>query len=217
MRKYIAEGVGTFLLVFAGTGAIVIDGVSGGKIGHPGIALTFGLVVMTLIYALGDISGAHFNPAVTTGFWLARRLPGREVAPYLTSQILGSLAASGLLRLLFADAAGLGATNPSGSAAQSLILEVIMTAFLMLVILNVSEGAKEKGIMAGVAIGGAIAVDALFGGPISGASMNPARSIAPALVGGAIENLWIYLVGPVAGAILAVLLARLLKEKAVSA
>lgn len=212
MRKPLAEFIGTFILVFAGTGAIVIDDVSGGKIGHPGIALVFGLVVMVLIYALGDISGAHFNPAVTLGFWVARRFPSRWVAPYIASQVAGALFASLLLRILFANASGLGATNPSGPAWQSAILEVVMMAFLMLVILNVSEGSKEKGIMAGVAVGGAIAVDALFGGPISGASMNPARSLAPALVAGSMKHVWIYLVAPLAGSLLAVVTARLLKE-----
>lgn len=213
MRKIFAEFIGTFVLVFAGTGAIVIDGVSGGKIGHPGVALTFGLVVMVLIYALGDISGAHFNPAVTAGFWLARRFPGRAVAPYIAAQLGGALLASLLLKLLFPESATLGATHPSGPVWQSAILEVVMTAFLMLVILNVSEGSKEKGIMAGVAVGGAIAVDALFGGPVSGASMNPARSLAPALASGSLGDVWIYIAAPLAGSALAVVAAALLKER----
>ena len=203
LRKCLAETIGTFGLVFAGTGAIVIDGVSGGKVTPVGIALTFGLVVMAMIYAVGDISGAHLNPAVTCGFWLARRFPGRSVVPYIGSQLLGALAASGLLAALFKHPT-LGATLPAGSDGQSLVLEIVLTALLMFVILNVALGAKETGVMAGAAIGAVIGFEALFAGPICGASMNPARSIAPALVSSRIDHLWVYIAGPLAGAALGV-------------
>ncbi len=203
-QRLLAECLGTFALVFAGTGAITINEVSGGMVSHVGIALTFGLVVLATIYAIGDVSGAHINPAVTLGFWFAGRLERRRVFPYISSQCLGALLASGILRLLFRDHLTLGATQPSGSSAQSFFLEVILTWFLMFVILSVSSGSKEKGLMAGVAIGSVIALEALLGGPISGASMNPARSLAPALVTGQLSHLWIYLSAPVLGALVAV-------------
>ena len=213
MKKYFAELLGTFCLVFAGTGAIVIDETSGGAVTHVGIALTFGLIVLAMIYTVGDISGAHLNPAVTTGFWAARRLPGREVLPCVASQCLGALLASALLHCLFPRSLWLGATLPAGSEPQSFILETILTFILMLTILNVSTGAKEKGITAGIAVGAVIALEALFAGPISGASMNPARSLAPALVAGHFEHLWIYLVAPPLGASAAVLACRCVREK----
>lgn len=207
MKIWIAEAIGTFALVFAGTGAIVINDESGGKVTHVGIGLTFGLVVMAMIYAVGDVSGAHLNPAVTLGFWLARRLPGRSVLPYVASQLAGAFAASGMMRTMF-DHATLGATHPAGSAMQSFALEVVLTAILMFVILSVASGPKEKGILAGVAIGGVIAFEALFAGPISGASMNPARSIAPAVVSGGTADLWVYIAAPIAGAAIGVLAHR---------
>lgn len=209
LNKYSAECLGTFGLVFAGTGAIVINGVSGGAITHPGIALTFGLVILAMIYAFGDISGAHFNPAVTLGFWTARRLPGSLVLPYIISQFIGAFLASGLLRFLFPEHKGLGGTLPAGAPQQSLILEAILTLLLMLVILRVSTGAKEKGITAGIAIGATIGLEAMFAGPICGASMNPARSLAPAVVSGNLQHLWLYLAGPVIGAVLGVLAHKL--------
>jgi aquaporin NIP len=205
-RALIAELFGTFALVFCGTGAIVINEVQGGAITHVGIAFTFGLIVLALIYALGDISGCHLNPAVTTGFWLAGRFPAAQVGPYLGSQCAGALLASGTLRLLFPTATTLGATLPAGPGWQSFVLELILTFLLMVVILCVSTGAKEKGIMAGVAVGAVIALEAMFAGPVCGASMNPARSLAPAVVSGRIAELWIYLVAPVAGAALGVAL-----------
>jgi aquaporin Z len=211
-KKYAAEMMGTFGLVFAGTGAIVIDQVSGGAITHAGVALTFGLIVLAMIYNFGDISGAHLNPAVTIGFWAARRLPGREVLPYIASQILGALAASGVLRMLFPGNPLLGATMPAGSEAQSFVLEFILTFFLMLTILNVSTGSKEKGITAGIAIGSVIALEAMFAGPICGASMNPARSLAPAVVSGHLEHLWLYLVAPVLGAVMARFACKCVRE-----
>jgi aquaporin NIP len=212
VRAYIAEIFGTFALVFAGTGAIVINDVSGGVVSHAGIALTFGLVVLAMIYAVGEVSGAHLNPAVTIGFFLARRFPGRRLPAYITSQCLGAFAASGLLYLLFPSHATLGATAPAGPALQSFILEFVLTLLLMFVILSVSSGAKEKGITAGIAVGAVIAFEALFAGPISGASMNPARSLAPALVSGQLGNLWIYLTAPVLGAAAAVMTCRCIHE-----
>lgn len=200
----IAEALGTFCLVFAGTGALVVNEWSGGVIGHVGIALSFGLVVMVMIYTFGDISGAHLNPAVTLGFVAAGRFPFSRALPYLASQVAGAVAASALLRLMFPASRGLGGTQPGGPETQAFVLEIILTAILMLVILSVSTGAKEKGITAAIAIGGVIALEALFAGPVSGASMNPARSLGPALVAGNLAALWIYLLAPVLGAGLAV-------------
>jgi aquaporin Z len=213
MKKLVAESIGTFALVFAGTGAIVINDISRGTITHPGIALTFGLVVLAMIYTLGDISGAHLNPAVTLGFWAARRLSGRDVAPYVFSQIIGAIAASAALRILFPQNRTLGATLPAGSELQSFVLEMILTFLLMLTILNVSTGAKEKGITAGIAVGSVIGLEAMFAGPVCGASMNPARSLAPALVAGHFEHLWIYLLAPPLGACAAMFACRCVREE----
>ena len=203
-KRCAAEAIGTFALVFAGTGAIIVNDVGGGEITHVGIALTFGLVVMSMIYAIGDVSGAHINPAVTIAFWLAGRFDRKCVLPYIGCQMIGALVASGLLRLLFLDHSNLGATLPSGAGWQAFLFEVVLTFLLMFVILNVSTGAKEKGIMAGAAIGSVVALEAMFAGPICGASMNPARSLAPAVVSGEVRDLWIYLAAPTIGAILAI-------------
>src|SRR5476649_1362760 len=208
IKRYFAEILGTFALVFVGTGAIIINDASNGAITHVGIALTFGLIVLAMIYTVGDISGAHLNPAVSIGFWAARRMSGRDVLPYITSQFIGAILASALLRFLFPENKLLGATMPAGSESQSFILEAVLTFFLTLTILNVSAGAKEKGVTAGIAIGAVIALEAMFAGPVCGASMNPARSLAPALVSGHFEHLWIYLVAPPLGAGLAVLAFR---------
>ena len=213
MKKLCAETFGTFGLVFAGTGAIVIDGASNGAITHVGIALTFGLIILAMIYTFGDVSGAHFNPAVTIGFWAARRFPGRDVGPYIASQCIGALVASGSLRVLFPGSELLGATMPAGPELQSFVLETILTLILMLTILNVSAGAKEKGITAGIAVGAVIALEAMFAGPICGASMNPARSLAPALVSFHLEHLWLYIFAPVLGACLAKPACRCVREK----
>ena len=213
MKKYCAEILGTFALVFAGTGAIVIDQTTGGAVTHLGIAMTFGLIVLVMIYTVGDISGAHLNPAVTLGFWAARRMERREVLPYILSQTTGAVLASALLRCLFPENKLLGTTLPAGSETQSFILETVLTFFLMLTILNVSTGAKEKGITAGIAVGSVIGLEAMFAGPICGASMNPARSLAPALVSGHFEHLWIYLVAPVLGAVAAMFACRCVREK----
>ena len=208
MRKCAAEFFGTFCLVFAGTGAIVVNESGGGVISHLGVAAAFGLVVMVMIYTVGDVSGAHLNPAVSIAFFSAGRFAGALVLPYIASQILGALAASGILRALFPANTNLGLTAPAGSVLQAFVFEVILTLILMWVILSVSTGAKEKGITAGVAVGAVIGLEALFGGPISGASMNPARSLGPAIIALKTEALWIYLVAPVVGALLAILVCR---------
>lgn len=204
MRDYLAELIGTFALVFCGTGAIVINQQSGGIITHAGIAITFGLIVMSMIYSLGNISGAHLNPAVTLAFTWARRFPIKKVPGYIVAQLTGALCASLTLKMLFPADAFLGATMPAGSEMQSFVLEFILTFFLMLVIMNVAVGSKEQGMFAGLAIGGVVALEAMFAGPICGASMNPARSIAPAIASGHAEHLWLYVVAPIAGAALAI-------------
>lgn len=212
MRPLVAEAFGTFALVFAGTGAIVINDVSGGTVTHVGIALTFGLIVLAMIYAIGDVSGCHLNPAVTLGFVAARRFEAKRAAPYLLAQFVGAVAASLVLRLLFPSHGTLGATLPAGSALQSFVLEFLLTLILMFVVLSVSTGPKEKGILAGVAVGAVIALEALFAGPICGASMNPVRSLAPALVSSRLDSLWVYLTAPILGAFSAVLLCRYVHE-----
>jgi aquaporin Z len=212
MRKLAAEAFGTFALVFAGTGAIIINDVGGGVVSHVGVALTFGLIVLAMIYAVGDVSGAHLNPAVTLGFFVARRLQGRWVLPYIASQLLGAMFASIVLRLMFPAHATLGATFPAGSSLQSFVLEFVLTLILMFVILSVSTGSQEKGVLAGVAVGAVIALEALFAGPISGASMNPARSLAPALVSLRLDGLWVYLAAPILGACASVAVCRCVQE-----
>ena len=210
-RKFLAEFLGTFALIFAGTGAIVINAESGGAITHLGVALTFGLIVLAMIYTLGDVSGAHMNPAVTLAFAVAGMFPFASVLLYIAAQVSGALLASLTLHFLFPQNATLGATLPIGSPVQSFVLEFILSAILMFVILNVSHGAKEKGITAGIVVGAVIALEALFAGPICGASMNPARSLAPAIVSGNLQHLWIYLVAPVLGMLVAIPLFRLVR------
>ena len=209
-KKLAAEAVGTFALVFAGTTAIVVN--DSGAVSHVGVALTFGLVVFAMIAAVGDVSGAHLNPAVTVGFWLAGRFPGRAVLPYAASQCGGAILASLVVRLLFPANESLGGTHPAGPLYQSWVLELLLTAGLMFVVLGVSTGASEKGITAGLAVGGVVALEALFAGPVCGASMNPARSLAPALVSLQVGTLWLYLTAPVAGAALAVPVCRCVRE-----
>jgi aquaporin Z len=204
MRKYTAEFIGTFILVFCGTGAVVIDQQTGGAIGHVGVAITWGLTVMSLIYSIGKISGCHINPAVSIAFALLGRFDKRLLPGYFASQLTGALLASMVLKFLFPESHSLGATMPAGSEIQSFILELLLTFFLMLVIINVAHGSKEQGLFAGTAIGAVVGLEAMFAGPICGASMNPARSLAPAIVSGHFEHLWLYLIAPVIGAALAI-------------
>lgn len=213
MRKYTAEAIGTFALVFCGSGAIVIDQQTGGAVTHIGVAITFGFIVMSMIYALGNISGAHLNPAVTIAFAIAKKFPVRQVVPYAISQLAGALIASLALHLMFPANELLGTTLPAGSNMQSFILEIILSFFLMLVILNVAHGSKEQGMFAGLAIGSVVLLEAMFAGPICGASMNPARSLAPALVSGHLQSVWVYLTAPVIGAVAAVPIYAYLKEE----
>lgn len=204
MRKYIAEVIGTFTMVFCGTGAMVVDQQTGGAVTHVGVAITFGLIVMSIIYALGNISGAHINPAVSIAFTLAKRFPIRLLPGYIISQLAGASLASLTLKFLFPSNVLLGATMPLGTELQSFVLELLLTFFLMLVIINVAEGGKEQGMFAGLAIGSVVTLEAMFAGPICGASMNPARSFAPAIVSGHLEHLWLYVVAPIIGAAIAI-------------
>lgn len=213
MKKYIAELIGTFTLVFCGCGAIVTNEFSNGTVTHSGIALTFGLVVMSLIYAFGETSGAHFNPAVTIAFTYAKKFPLKEVPKYILAQCLGAIFAAAMLLVLFPENELLGTTLPKIDVWRVFIFEVILTFFLMLVIINVSTGSKETGIMAGIAIGGVVWFEAQFAGPITGASMNPARSIGPALISGHLEHLWLYILAPIIGALLAVISCKLIKDE----
>lgn len=211
MKKYIAELIGTFALVFCGTGAIIIDQQTNGQVGHIGVAITFGLIVTSMIYAFGDKSGAHFNPAVTFAFSLANLFPKKQILPYIVSQITGAFIASAILKLLFPANIKLGATIPAGSNLQSFVLEIVPTFILILTILFTSQGSKETGTMAGLAIGGVVLLEAMFAGPICGASMNPVRSLSPAIVSGNVATLWIYLTAPILGAALATLVWRFTK------
>jgi aquaporin NIP len=204
MKKYLAEFFATGIMVFCGTGAIVINQESGGAVTHLGIAITFGLIVMSMIYAFGSISGAHMNPAVTLALSLNKKFPVKEVPAYIISQLLGAIGASLMLHFIFPNNDKLGATLPAGSELQSFILEFLLTFFLMLVIIRVTSGSKETLALAGISIGMVVLLEALFAGPICGASMNPARSIAPALISGHLEHLWIYIVAPITGAIAAI-------------
>ena len=213
MQRYISELIGTFALVFCGPGAIIMNDVSGGTVTHVGIAITFGLIVMAMIYAIGEISGAHINPAVTIAFWASGRFDKKEVLPYITAQMVGAILASAILYALFPLHETQGATLPADTAMQSFILEVILTFLLMFVIIKVSTGSKEIGTMAGIAIGGVVCLEAMFAGPITGASMNPARSIAPAIFSGNFEHLWLYILAPILGALLAILACRVIKGK----
>ncbi|TXC76270.1 aquaporin [Luteibaculum oceani] len=214
--KLLAELIGTYGLVFAGTGAIVINELYGGVIGHLGIAASFGLIVTAMIYAFGEISGAHINPAVTLAFWMGKKFPSKNLLPYLFAQFTGAMGASLTLYLLFDEPNSLGATMPSGSAVQSLILEFILSFFLMLVILRVSTGSKETGIMAGIAIGFTVGLEALFAGPVCGASMNPFRSLAPAMVSMNLQHQWLYILGPLAGMMTATVAFKWLQPKSAS-
>jgi len=203
-RRLAAEIVGTFALVFAGCGAVMVDAKTG-ALGHVGVAITFGLVIMAMIYAVGHISGAHFNPAVTFAFALSRHFPWPRAFGYWGAQLVGAFAAAAVLRGSLGSIAHVGATLPSGSQGQSFLWEFVLTFFLMFVIMAVATDTRAVGEAAAIAIGGTVLLDAMFGGPISGASMNPARSIGPAFVSGDLHALWLYIAAPILGATLAAL------------
>jgi MIP family channel proteins len=209
-RLLAAEFVGTFALVFAGCGAIMVDAETG-ALGHVGVAITFGLVIMAMIYAVGHVSGAHFNPAVTFAFALSRHFPWPRLVGYWAAQLLGALTAAVVLRGSLGDVAHVGATLPSGSQGQSFLWELVMTFFLMFVIMAVATDTRAVGEAAAIAIGGTVLLDAMFGGPISGASMNPARSIGPAVASGDLHALWLYILAPLAGAALGALAYQLVR------
>jgi aquaporin NIP len=207
-----AEAIGTFALVFAGCGAIMVDAKFGG-LGNVGIAATFGLVIMVMIYALGHVSGAHFNPAVSFAFALTRHFPWPRAGAYSLAQISGAIVAAAILRGSLGDVADVGATMPSGSDAQAFLWEFVLTFFLMLVIMAVATDTRAAGEAAAIAIGGTVALDALFGGPVTGASMNPARSIGPALVSGDLGSLWLYVAAPACGAAAGALVYQVIREE----
>jgi aquaporin NIP len=210
LRRLVAEAVGTFALVFAGCGAIMVDSDTG-ALGHVGVAISFGLVIMVMIYAVGHISGAHFNPAVTLGFALTRHFPLPRVGLYWAAQMAGALVAALLLRASLGNVAGVGVTLPSGSDGQAFLWEAVLSFFLMFVIMAVATDTRAVGEAAAIAVGGTVGLDALFGGPISGASMNPARSLGPALVSGDLHSLWIYLTAPFLGAVLGIVAYQLVR------
>lgn len=213
-QEAIAEGIGTFILVFAGTGAVMVNQISGGAVTHLGISFVFGAVVAALIYTTGHISGAHFNPAVTLAFWASGFFPKRKVVPYILAQLVGAIAASALLLISLGSVANLGATLPlKGNWLQSLVLETVLTFILMFVILGSGLDRRSHIGFAGLAIGLTVGLEAAFMGPITGASMNPARSFGPAFVGGIWQHHWIYWVAPILGAQLAVLVYRQLSNR----
>ena len=204
MRTLLAEAIGTFALVFAGCGAIMVDR-NTSALGHVGVAITFGLVIMVMIYAVGHVSGAHFNPAVTLSFALSRHFPRRHVPLYWVAQLAGALIAAAILRASLGNIAHVGATLPSGSTGQAFLWEAILSFFLMFVIMAVATDTRAVGEAAAIAIGGTVGLDAMFGGPITGASMNPARSLGPGIVAGDLHAIWVYLLAPILGAAIAAL------------
>lgn len=215
MKKEIGELIGTFAMIFCGCGAMTINEISGGSISHVGVAITWGLIVMTMIYAFGEISGAHFNPAVTIAFAVAKKFSWKSVPRYILFQTLGAFLAIGLLWFLFPDSQSFGHTHPADGfpAYKAFILELILSFFLMVVIINVSTGSKEIGTMAAIAVGAIILLEAMFAGPMTKASMNPVRSLAPAIISGNLKDLWLYLTAPFIGTILAVVSCKLVKAE----
>ena len=212
MKKYISEFIGTFSLIFCGTGAMTVNEVTGGDVTHVGIAITWGLIVMAMIYAFGETSGAHFNPAVTIAFAYAKKFSWKEVPKYIIAQVFGAFAASLVLWFLFPTSEFLGSTIPTVDVWRAFVMEVLLTFFLMVVIINVSTGSKEIGVVAGIAIGAVVLLEAMFAGPITNASMNPARSLAPNIVSGNTKGLWLYMIAPILGALLAVVSCKLVKD-----
>ena len=214
LRRSVAEGLAAFALVFAGCGAVVTNATHQGVLGAVGVSLVFGLVIMVMIYATGHLSGAHINPAVTIAFTITRHFPGRDAIAYIAAQLVG--AAAGALLLLAAwssKPAHLGTTLPSVGSGTALVYEIVLTAFLMFVIIAVATDTRAVGAAAAIAIGGTVGLDALFGGPITGASMNPARSFGPALASGTWTDFWIYVVGPVAGAALGAFAYQFIRQE----
>ncbi|NNE31401.1 MAG: MIP family channel protein [Winogradskyella sp.] len=214
MKKEISECIGTFAMVFCGCGAMTVNEITGGSITHVGVAITWGLIVMAMIYAFGELSGAHFNPAVTIGFAVAKKFSWKKVPQYIIAQAIGAFIAIALLWVLFPESQSFGHTYPAEGFApyKAFIFELILTFFLMVVIINVSTGSKEIGTMAAIAVGAVILLEAMFAGPMTKASMNPARSLAPAVISGNLQHLWLYLTAPFIGAILAVISCKLVKE-----
>jgi aquaporin NIP len=211
-RRALAEGLAAFALVFAGCGAIVADSRYDGTLGSVGVALTFGLVIMVMVYATGHLSGAHINPAVTLAFTLTRHFPAREAVAYSGMQVAGAVAGALLLLAAWPDQpAQLGATVPSVGAGTALVYELVLTAFLMFVIVAVATDTRAVGAAAAIAIGGTVGLDALFGGPVTGASMNPARSFGPALAAGEWTDFWVYVLGPALGATVGALAYQLVR------
>lgn len=216
IRRALAEGIGTYFLVLIGTGTVMTAAISEGSIGVAGIAAAFGLVVAAMIYAVGHISGAHINPAVSLGFYSVGKLSGSELASYVVAQCLGATLASATLRLLLGPVASLGATVPSVPLGSAFFLEWLMTFLLMFVIAAVALGETIPPGFGSLAVGIAVAVDALFGGPLTGASMNPARSLGPALVAGVWTDHWIYWLAPISAAAAAANVWELLDPPATS-
>ncbi|WP_299224360.1 MIP/aquaporin family protein [uncultured Psychroserpens sp.] len=214
MKKYFAEIIGTFAMIFCGCGAIAINEITNDSISHVGVAITWGLIVMSMIYAFGETSGAHFNPAVTFGFAVAKKFPWNEVPKYILAQALGAFLACFLLWFLFPESETLGSSIPADGFEpyKAFVLELLLTFFLMVVIINVSTGSKEIGTMAAIAVGSVILLEAMFAGPMTKASMNPIRSLAPALVSGNLQHLWLYLTAPFIGAFLAIKSCSLIKD-----
>jgi aquaporin NIP len=211
-RALVAEAIGTFALVFAGCGAIMVDAKTG-ALGHVGVAISFGLVIMVMVYALGHVSGAHLNPAVTLSFVLSRHFPRRRILPYWSAQVAGALGAALVLRGSLGDLAHVGATYPSGSDAQAFLWEAVLSFFLMLVVMAVATDTRAVGEAAAIAIGGVVGLDALFGGPITGASMNPARSLGPGIAAGDLHAIWIYILAPITGTAVAALTSTFLRAQ----
>jgi aquaporin NIP len=214
VRALTAEALGTFALVFAGAGAVMVDAKTH-ELGHVGVAITFGLVIMAMVYAVGHVSGAHFNGAVTLAFALTRHFPWPRAVAYWAAQLTGAVIAAALLRASLGNIAHIGATLPSGSDLQSFLWEIVLSAILMFVIMAVATDTRAVGEAAAIAIGGTILLDAMVGGPISGASMNPMRSMGSAFVSGDLEALWVYILGPVIGTSIGALLYQLVRGEAV--
>ena len=215
MKKLFAEFLGTFTMVFCGCGAMTIDEITGGAVSHVGVAITWGLIVVAMIYAFGEISGAHFNPAVTIGFAVAKKFSWKDVPSYILFQIIGAFFAIGILWVLFPESQSFGHTYPADGFEpyKAFILELLLTFFLMLTIINIVNGSKINAPVAGLVIGFVILLEAMFAGPMTKASMNPARSVAPAVISWQLKHLWLYIIAPIFGAILAVFSCRLVKDK----